>query len=127
MKIYIITKGEYSDYHICAVTTDKKQAVLLKQRYNRNDCFSFGDAKIEIFDTEQSKEILRYENTYFCRCEKNSSNIIVSSSSPEYAEYKVRKIKDGSLYVYVNADTEEDAIKFASDKFSKYKAEKVGL
>lgn len=26
MKIYIITKGEYSDYHICKATTDYEKA-----------------------------------------------------------------------------------------------------
>lgn len=29
-KAYVITKGTYSDYHICAVTLDKSRAEKLK-------------------------------------------------------------------------------------------------
>ena len=36
MKVYIITEGDYSDYHICAVTLEKKQAEQLKKYFASN-------------------------------------------------------------------------------------------
>lgn len=36
MKIYIITKGDYSDYHICNVTTDYEKAKRYKKAYSEN-------------------------------------------------------------------------------------------
>ena len=36
MKAYIITKGEYSDYHICAVTLDKDKAEQLKKLFTND-------------------------------------------------------------------------------------------
>lgn len=34
MEIYVITKGTYSDYHICALTLDKEKAECLKKIYS---------------------------------------------------------------------------------------------
>ena len=48
MKIYVITKGEYSDYHICAVATDLERAETLKRYYS--ECWE--DAEIEEYDTD---------------------------------------------------------------------------
>ena len=33
-KVYVITSGEYSDYHICAVTLDPKRAEKMKKFYD---------------------------------------------------------------------------------------------
>ena len=43
--IYVITKGEYSDYHICAVATTYENAERLRKMY----CDSYQDAEIEEF------------------------------------------------------------------------------
>ena len=48
MKVYVITQGEYSDYHICGVAIDKERANRLAILY----CDSYGPATIEEFDTE---------------------------------------------------------------------------
>ncbi len=57
MKIYVVTEGEYSDYHICAVFDDKKKAELYcavreEKDFLGNKCYIFGDEyMIEEFDT----------------------------------------------------------------------------
>lgn len=48
MVVYVITKGCYSDYHICGVTLDKTRAEKLVKFYSDG----YDDAKIEEFDTE---------------------------------------------------------------------------
>lgn len=58
MKIYAVTEGEYSDYHICAVFDDKKKAELYcavreEKEFLNNNCYVFGDEyMIEEFDTD---------------------------------------------------------------------------
>ena len=49
MKAYVITKGEYSDYKIYAVTLDKEQAELLKAEYSDK----WDEAFIEEYDTDR--------------------------------------------------------------------------
>lgn len=56
MKIYIITKGEYSDYHICKATTDYEKAKRYKEAYSTN----WGDARIEIYEDEKKNSIIGY-------------------------------------------------------------------
>ena len=53
MKIYIITKGSYSDYHICGVAVDLKEAERL-QNINTDE---WDMARIETYDTEDNGEI----------------------------------------------------------------------
>ena len=49
MKIYIITSGCYSDYHIDAVTDDKEKAEFLKLKYSNE----YDPANIEEYDTDE--------------------------------------------------------------------------
>lgn len=123
MKVYVITKGEYSDYHICAVATDDKIAEDLRKKFSTG-CY---EATIEEYDTEYFQEILRFKNTYVCWLYESDNHIKVVEADPDtWHQRTVGTFKDG-LYVEVNADNEQDALKFASDKFAKYKAEKLGL
>ena len=58
MKIYAVTEGEYSEYHICAIFDDKKKAELYcavreEKEFLNNNCYVFGDEyMIEEFDTD---------------------------------------------------------------------------
>jgi hypothetical protein len=52
MKVYVITRGEYSDYHICAVALDRQRAERLKVIYTGG----WDQAEIEEFDTESDKD-----------------------------------------------------------------------
>ncbi|MDO4802762.1 MAG: hypothetical protein Q4A15_11410 [Prevotellaceae bacterium] len=125
MKVYVITKGDYSAYHICSVTTDKKKAKLLKEKYSKG----YGKAQIETFDTDSEEEVLKYENLYNCHYYENDSSIRITQSDFDYFEQddlKVGKFLHG-LYTSVLANNEEDALKIASDKFAKHRSEKIGL
>ena len=53
MKIYIVTKGSYSDYHICGVAVDLKEAERL-QNINTDE---WDMARIETYDTVDNCEI----------------------------------------------------------------------
>ena len=47
MKIYVVTKGCYSDYHIITATTDEKLAYKIKEKFN-------GDGYVHIAVTNSS-------------------------------------------------------------------------
>lgn len=126
MKIYVITKGYYSDYHICAVTIDKNKAELLKEKFSDE---YWGDAVIEEFDTDEEEEVLKFEKVFDCLyCEENNE-IEISEESIDYFRPSNLIITKNNLglHTYVLANNEEDALKIASDKFSKYRSEKMGL
>lgn len=116
MKIYIITKGDYSDYHICNVTTDYEKAKRYKKAYSEN----WGEACIEVYeDGENSKE--NYCWTY---------NPV--SNTAEISEYnwKTSVMTNGEgkiCSVHAYAPDEKHAIKKAQDMIAKYKAEQAGL
>lgn len=124
MKVYVITKGEYSDYHICAVATDKEKAEEIRKKYSQ----PWEAAEIEEYDTEET-EMLMYKNLYVCIYYKKSKSIIVNETSFEYPPSIEFMVKDSTsqLSTHVNADDKVHAFKIASDRFAKYLAEKQGL
>lgn len=126
MKIYVITKGIYSDYHICAVATDKEKAEELAVKFNKE----YYHTNIEIYDTEDYRELLRYKYVYSCLWYKENNSIKVNRQDDIYdydkTDYIPKKTRYGA-YVYVLANTDEEALRFASDKFAKYRAEKERL
>lgn len=114
MKIYIITKGSYSDYHICNVTTDYEKAKRYKEAYSDN-----WGACIEVYeDGENGKD-------NYCWAYDPVSN---TAEISEYNEKKIMKNREGKICcVYVYAPDEKHAIKKAQDIIAKYKAEQAGL
>ena len=122
MKIYVITKGCYSDYHICSVTEDKEKAKILVEKFSD----TYDTANIEEYDTEDTNEVLKFKNAYICWYYSESKEIKIGSSGFDYFDKEVISFRDG-LYTHVLANTEEDALKIASDKFAKYRAEQQGL
>lgn len=112
MKIYIITKGDYLDYHICTATTNYEKAKRYKEAYSTN----WGDARIEIYE-DGKKECYHWvynpvNNTAKISECNRKGNII-----------KHRKGKVCSVYVY--APDEKHAIKKAQDMIATYKAQQV--
>lgn len=122
MKIYVITKGCYSDYHICTVTTNKEEAEVLAETFTN----SYDTATIEEFDTENNAEVIKYKKVFRCMYEKQTKSIKVGES---YYDNAVEEIinYEKCLITLVRANTPEEALKFASDRFSKYIAEKMNL
>jgi hypothetical protein len=127
MKVYIITKGDYSDYHICAVTTDKKKAEMLRKAYN--DLDGWRKARIETYDTDTFlTEIENGLKLYNCTMEHNKPMVIheVDLDYMNSHDFNVR-YKHYTYWVYVWAKDEEHALKIASDKIAEYKANKEGI
>ena len=124
MKIYVVTKGSYSDYHIVAATLDKEKAEKIAKKYSDgwDDC--------EVEEYEDSEEILK--TVWFIIFKKNTSDIdeCREVSNVGYALHHLNEVsiyRWNQLSVYIAADTMEEAIKIASEKRAEYLAKKEGV
>lgn len=115
MKIYAVTQGEYSDYHICALTLSAEKAERIKKVYST----FFHPAEIEIYEDGEDAEL----NFLFCY-ESEFDDIYVENEGDH--EEGVIPLDD-NFNVYVRAEDQEHARKKAYDMIAKYKAQKYGL
>ena len=118
-KIYIVTSGEYSDYHIDAVFSTQK---LAEDYIQQNGT----DYKIEEYNLDE--EIDR--NTKLWRVEFDvNDGEFKEASVRDYAKDYFRDICKVSDYFrsrrisfFVDADTMDRAVKIASERFAAVKA-----
>lgn len=122
MKIYVVTKGCYSDYHIITATTDEKLANDIKEKFSED--YSWGEAKVEVYEDAE----IFMKPCYFLRFDKNGNVIEFEESNKEY-DYDERCGIDikGNFYVDVATDNEEAAIKISAERREMYLAQKYGL
>ena len=133
MKIYIITRGEYSDYCILAAYLDKAKAEAFVKKHKRFD----GDDEARIEEYEEGVPFdFETMNIYAIRFYYDGSHEIAKKEL--YNMYDFQRplpsvtapnstfIRHKYL-VTVNAKDEEHAFKIACDALAKWKAEKEGL
>ena len=58
MKVYVITAGVYSDYHICCVCIDRETAERRKKLFSDK----YDEAEIEEFDSDECQEFTKNED-----------------------------------------------------------------
>lgn len=139
MKVYVITRGAYSDYHICGVSLDKNLADKIAEGCSDK----YEDADVEVYDTEEFSPLLKGGSVFFVGlvygtneievCEKDWDYkfiIVPLSASPESGNMlgRINKvvpmIRNQGCFTYVVAEDEEHARKIGSDILFQYKYEK---
>lgn len=123
---YVITKGEYSDYHICAVTLDRKEAERLRKRFSYSD--EYGDnAKIEEYVLND--ESCNLKKKYIVEMPEGSNPILWRKRMFSLNVYESPKVKETADVptVYVVANDDEHALKIAQDTYAEWKARNEGL
>lgn len=129
MKIYVLTKGCYSDYHIVAVTTDLENAKKLAKRFTNN----WEEVAIEEYeDLEYNDLPIWYvgfkSNGDVIRCTQQELNDDLSYRNLNtFMEWVPEADFLLCGRVYVAAETEEAAIKIAAEKRAEYLAKKEGV
>ena len=111
MEIYIITKGTYSDYRICAATTSREKAERLKRLF---DGGMWDEACIETFNDGEGTELNLFWD-YNVR--KNTAELF---DSPDKETLCLQGSETISVWVY--AKDKEHAKKKAQDMIAEYKA-----
>lgn len=133
MKVFVITEGDYSDYHIVGVTTDVGIAETYCSLHSRGDGFGFNPT-IEEYDTD----FLSYGANPDYKCYRvTATNGVFNAEEDgfgfEYPEevgaVNTWKDKYGThqASMYCIAKSEEQAIKIAQDRMARYKAAKAGI
>lgn len=123
MKIYAVTKGDYSDYHIVALTLDKKKAKEMAKLHTYK--FKYKDDPKEYVDEAWVEEYEDGEELVL-----PTWRVWFSEGNVEQAEMSDFEWEDEAInesYVRVNAKDKESAIKIASEKRAMWLAEKEGI
>jgi hypothetical protein len=130
MKVYVITKGRYSDYHICAVTTDPDTAERLARIYSDR----YDEAQVEEYDTDASQPLADGRIPHDVWFYRNGDIAVRPNAEAEdierYEMNVVREFPEAYSYselVYVLAPNEEKAKKIAIDRRTQYQAENAGI
>jgi len=125
-KVYVITHGSYSDYHICAVTLDPERAKNLKRFFDGYD-----EANIEEYPLDEKVETRLYGVTLQRETGKH-----IKTKLDDYGfyhdgeveeDYDVKTFYEEQLIFWCTAKDEEHALKIARDRFAQYKAEREGI
>ena len=124
-KVYVITAGSYSDYHICAVTLDPQKAKTLRKFYNKTE---MDGADVEEYDADFCYDRIAsgYEMYLVQFDQTGNAHWIRKNITPD-GENIYSTCNGYYINVTVWAKDEESAIKIAAEKRAKYLAEKEGI
>ncbi len=128
MKLYAVTKGDYSDYHIITLTADKEAAKRIAKMFSDGE-YDYDKAKVEEY--EDGKIILG-KKLYFVRVVDGNVDDVVEDLSDYYLfdTSVLRGYMNGGkdmYYTHVLTDTAEKAEKIGKDRIMKYIAERMGI
>ena len=124
MKLYAVTKGDYSDYHIITLTADKEAAKKIAKRFSGTY-----DAMVEEYE---DGEIILGKELYFVRMVDGNIDDVTEDGS-EYNLFDTSVYHGNTwggkpiYYTHVLTDSAEKAAKIGKDRIMKYIAEKEGL
>ena len=120
-KIYVITRGDYSDYHIITATTDKKIADKIAKKFNA-EVETYDDSEIYLKDIY----VLGFNpQGNVAYCDKATSEYDYPISDRIY--YTGDSKKNICVRLEVEADDEQSAIKIGAEKRAKFLAEQEGI
>lgn len=124
MKIYVVTRGEYSDYSIITAALDRNLAEAVAKKFSSKH----DEACVEEFEDAE----LMLKPCWIVAFREDGSVEEVKSVSNDYYHYQNAGecwVPWGreSVSVSVVADDSESAIKIAAEKRAKFLAEKEGI
>lgn len=140
-KLYAVTAGEYSDYHIITICSNKEKAEQICKLYNRGD--PYYDASIEeyedgvradinrpIFKVNFDESTLKESGLETITTEEltgyDKYDILFNISSYTLNEVVYKPFYD-TFTVVVSAENQDLAEKIAIDLVAEYKAKQYGI
>jgi hypothetical protein len=123
-KVFLVTRGDYSDYRVCAVFSNKKLAQKYIDSFNpRYDEFRIEDYELDIYQNELKKDY----KPFFLRMTKegNCTEIKIKDSSYDLENENIHIGFDinKNMYISIFAKDEKHAIKIANEKRAQLIAE----
>lgn len=111
MKIYIVTKGSYSDYHICAIFSTEEKAQRLVDSLNRR----WNTPCIEEYEIDAVEIPKGYKN-YFVRMTKEGSVLEQNISDSTYFMNETGFDINQNIFSYQFAEDETHAVKITNER-----------
>ena len=138
MKVYVITQGSYSDYHIVGVKLTREEAEKVVALANDEDSYEY--AEIEEYDTDDIKidtsETIkdRYWREHDCKTLdgtwtrvrttfKSENKVTLNKSFTNMERYDKILV----IATFPHGTPREKAHKIMRDRAAKFKAEREGL
>lgn len=122
MKIYVITRGNYSDYHIVTATVDPARAEAIRKLYDDR----YAKARVEVFDSDSFIPLLEGQQRFLIYFRANG-DVYYTTSDMKGDEPDVKEYYSGDLRVTCFARDLDHAVKIASERRAQYLAQKKGL
>lgn len=126
-KLYAVTAGEYSDYHIVAITSDKNKAEQIKETYIKRYRWYSDEINIE----EYADGYLALGQGWRVCLDKKTGNVLkVDKDMSESFFSRMTCSSSGGeaiMCAYVMADTEERAIKIAAELRARWLAAEYAI
>ena len=115
--VFLVTRGDYSDYRVCAIFTDKK----LAKKYINSFKITYDEFRIEPYKLNPfSKELNSNYKPFFLRMTKQGIcteiNIKDSSYGFETDDLDIGFDMHKNMYLSVFAKDEKHAVKIANEK-----------
>lgn len=141
-EIYVVTAGEYSDYHIVEVFENIDKAVAYCEARKKRSKYYYDEPSIEIYKTydgriktQKNKAVFLYSyiingSEAYCNEHFKENYVKLEITTQKDAEKRIRKTA-GELKGYIYCALPEQNIKKArkilSDKFYERKAQLAGV
>lgn len=119
--IYIITSGEYSDYHIIAATTDKECAEKIAEHFNA-DIEEFNDATPRVLEKKHYQYSFAYDGALLRDFVFEIRDYDINTASYVGKNYR----NEWVVNVYTDK-TKEAADKIAYDLLAEARAKEAGI
>lgn len=121
-KVYVVTEGSYSDYHIVAIFSDKNNADIHAALLNSTESF-YDEARVEEWDVDDveidtCKKLIHYATVYYCKGEITHVNISNGIDGLIKFDQPIKIGYDYSAFVNVRADDIDKAKKIFYDKYA---------
>ena len=113
-KVYVVTRGEYSDYHICGVFDEKEKASLFINSFD-NDEYMIEEWNLNPYELELKEGMC----PFFVRMAKNGDVLKSCKVTSDYGfdEYELTSFDvRGNIYIRVFAKDEKHAIKICNER-----------
>ena len=130
MKLYAVTKGEYSAYHIIALTADKDVAENLAKKFsNRTNMYGDGFEEAQVEEYEDGVVLLD-RDCYFVRVENGNVTEVVPPNTEDTWFFEEEELYNNSVepmrsetngyYTHVLARDADEAAKIGKDRVMQY-------
>ena len=126
MKVYVVTEGDYSDYHIIGVTTDRKKA----KQYCELTKGRWYEPQIELYETDSFTPDITAYKVYDVGVYANGNVFTKEIDKPDGYDYEMAMMHDVSYSRYgdpfrykvtLMAIDKEHAEKIGCDYIAEYK------